>query len=335
MPRPHPRSLPRRLAAALAVATLASLLAACSGEGDATAPEGWPSSLAEALTPEQLERIAEDPVVADLPPVLANAVVGSVTRPRNPRGAVARLVAAEDAIDDRSTQPRVLRAAGHLEQVAYRVLGRRPAWDERVRRMLPARLRGRLDANVASRREFRALHGDDLSDTLPAWRIVRPAPAARLRSFYRAAERRFDVEWEYLAAINLIETAMGRIRGTSVAGAQGPMQFIPTTWDIYGRGDINDPHDAIMAAARYLDARGFGDQGGRAGALYSYNNSNRYVRGVSLLAEQMKRRPRAFLGYYHWKVYYRTDRGDIRLPVGYASQRPVPVAAYLRDPAGS
>ncbi len=33
--------------------------------------------------------------------------------------------------------------------------------------------------------------------------------------------------WYYLAAINLIETRMGRIDGLSTAGAQGPMQFLP------------------------------------------------------------------------------------------------------------
>jgi membrane-bound lytic murein transglycosylase B len=27
------------------------------------------------------------------------------------------------------------------------------------------------------------------------------------------------------------------------------MQFMPATWDAYGEGDIDDPRDAILAAA--------------------------------------------------------------------------------------
>ncbi len=45
---------------------------------------------------------------------------------------------------------------------------------------------------------------------------------------------------------------MGRIRGLSVAGARGPMQFIPETWARWGRGDIDSPRDSILAAGRYL-----------------------------------------------------------------------------------
>ena len=83
---------------------------------------------------------------------------------------------------------------------------------------------------------------------------------------YRAAEAEFGIPWKYLAAINLVETGIGRIRGTSIAGAQGPMQFMPATWEAYGGGgDINDTHDAIRGAARYLAANnGANDIAGRA-----------------------------------------------------------------------
>jgi hypothetical protein len=62
------------------------------------------------------------------------------------------------------------------------------------------------------------------------------------------------VRWFYLAAINFVETDFGRVAGPSSAGAQGPMQFLPATWAIYGHGDIHRASDAIVAAARFLAA---------------------------------------------------------------------------------
>ncbi len=228
---------------------------------------------------------------------LARALDDEPVEARSAGQVADQIVAAERAIADPRTGPAVLAAAGHLQQVAYRELGSRPGWDDRVRAALPRDLVRVVRDNVASRRAFRSMHPQaksDLSDELPAWRIVRPAPARTLRAAYDDAEDRFGVDWNYLAAINLVETGLGRIRGTSVAGAQGPMQFIPSTWAIYGRGDINSVHDSILAAGRFLQDQGFTEPGGRAEALYRYNNSTAYVRGVTLLAELMERRPRAF-----------------------------------------
>ena len=62
---------------------------------------------------------------------------------------------------------------------------------------------------------------------------------------------------QVLAAVNLVETNFNRNRAVSTAGAQGPMQFLPSTWRAYGMGgDIRDPHDAILGAANYLRASG-------------------------------------------------------------------------------
>jgi membrane-bound lytic murein transglycosylase B len=111
---------------------------------------------------------------------------------------------------------------------------------------------------------------------------------------------------------------MGRIRGTSSAGAQGPMQFLPSTWARYGEGgDINDPRDSIMAAGRYLKAAGAPGDLGRA--LYAYNHSQHYVRAVTLYAEQMRTDERTYAGYHAWQVYYITPSGDALLPEGYGS----------------
>ena len=136
-----------------------------------------------------------------------------------------------------------------------------------------------------------------------------------LLTYYHEAETKFGVPWYFLASINLIETRMGRIRGDSSAGAQGPMQFIPSTWAAYGEGDVNSYRDSILAAGRYLKAAGApGDMGK---ALYAYNHDARYVSAVTGYGEVMRADPAAYRGYYGWQVYYPTADGPILMPPGW------------------
>jgi Transglycosylase SLT domain len=88
-----------------------------------------------------------------------------------------------------------------------------------------------------------------------------------------------------LAGINEVETAFGTNLNISSAGAEGWMQFMPSTWETYGvdaNGDgVRDPYnpeDAIYAAARYLNAAGMPTD--TYGAIYSYNHADWYVAEV-------------------------------------------------------
>ena len=222
-----------------------------------------------------------------------------------------QLAEVEAAIRNPATPASALPRLGHTQQVATRALAAHPEWEPTVYSRLPVGVRPTVEAHVLAARDLRSLSSSE-SRELPNWRIVAPPPAPELLAEYKSAEAATGVGWQYLAAIHLVESRMGRIRGDSSAGAQGPMQFIPSTWAAYGAGgDVNSYHDSIHAAARLLRANGAPSNMNTA--LFNYNRSDRYVRAVSAYADQMKADERAYYGYYHWQVYY----FDTWLPEGW------------------
>jgi membrane-bound lytic murein transglycosylase B len=111
-----------------------------------------------------------------------------------------------------------------------------------------------------------------------------PSPAAdsiprNYLALYQQAGRTNGIPWTVLAAIGKVESDHGRNDGPSSAGALGPMQFLPSTWATYGDGgNIDNPTDAIPAAARYLLANGA--PADLAAAIFAYNHSPDYVSTV-------------------------------------------------------
>jgi soluble lytic murein transglycosylase-like protein len=240
----------------------------------------------------------------------------------------ADLAADEQTLRDPSSSEGALVSAALRQQAAYRAIGRHPEWDSAVRSKIPPSLVGTYQRNVDARHHLIALNGGEAKNTLPAWRIEPPAPADALLGLYHEAEAATGVGWNYLAAINLVETGFGRIVGLSTAGAQGPMQFLPSTFASYGNGgDIVSPHDSIMAAGRFLAANGFANDRDRA--IFGYNHSGEYVGAINDYAAVLASDPAAFAGYYRWDIYYYTTSGDVLLPIGYAQAQRIPVADYL------
>ena len=230
---------------------------------------------------------------------------------------VARMVAEHDAaLMSTSTPDADLATHAHRLQIAYRALVNRPEQRAAVYEQLPADVRSRAVSNVDAGAKLRSMITKP-KDTLPDWNIIAPAPADELVGYYRAAGEEFGLPWQYLASIHLVETRMGRIRGVSSAGAQGPMQFMPATWKAYGEGDINANKDAIRAAARYLQRNGA--PGNMRNALWNYNHDYRYVDAVTLYAEVMRSNERMYRSYHGWQVYYLTSSGDVWLPEGWRS----------------
>ncbi len=122
-----------------------------------------------------------------------------------------------------------------------------------------------------------------------------------LLPIYQACGTQYGIPWQVLASINRIETAFGTNLNVSTAGAEGWMQFIPSTWDMYGvdanndgRKDPYNPVDAICAAAKYLNAAGGADD--LRTAIFAYNHADWYVDEVLLYANQYGKLPDDLIG---------------------------------------
>ena len=125
---------------------------------------------------------------------------------------------------------------------------------------------------------------------------VEPISRKGYRRLYKEAAKQygFGEDRYVLAAVGKVESNHGENMGSSSAGAMGPMQFLPSTWEtagVDGNGDgvanIMDPRDAIPAAARYLETGGAPRDWYRA--LFTYNHADWYVVKVLGVAEGYRR----------------------------------------------
>ncbi len=171
---------------------------------------------------------------------------------------------------------------------------------------------GAGESAAALRARLKALSPSALTPSLPLalQSSLAGVPGFFIESFrippfllpiFQAAGTAYGIPWQVLAAINEVETDYGRDLNVSSAGAEGWMQFLPSSWAQYGvdaNGDgFKDPYnpaDAIFAAARYLRAAG-GDTDIRA-AVFAYNHSQAYVDSVMLRAQLLGGTPSELLG---------------------------------------
>jgi Transglycosylase SLT domain len=262
---------------------------------------------------------APEPVIGG--PAQAAPPAPDAAIPRRPGALSERLTATQRALDaaiDRwrtegdtavGAPPEEVTLYALDQQRIHLLLSRRAGLAQAVLGEAPGAVAAHARATIRARRKLAPLAGPPRRVRL---RTGPAEPAGVLLRHYRRAQRRFGVPWPVLAAVNFVESAFGRMRSNSFAGAQGPMQFIPSTWAAYGMGgDVRDPRDAIMGAANYL--RASGAPGDLRGALYAYNPSSLYVDAVLAYANRIRRDTRSYFAYYSWQVYVRDRDGARRI----------------------
>lgn len=113
---------------------------------------------------------------------------------------------------------------------------------------------------------------------------------------YEKAAEEYGLDAAILAAIGDLESDHGRGDNdcaANFAGAQGPMQFIGSTWanvGVDGNGDgtadVCDPEDAIPGAANYLQLEGAPQD--YHSAILAYNNAEWYYQDVVARADEYR-----------------------------------------------
>lgn len=199
--------------------------------------------------------------------------------------------------EERAQTAELRRREQELEEAIARISSRKAHTESRLSELRAAERARILEQKAATTAaaghrayELGIAHDDIVS------RAVEPISEKAYRMLYREAAREygFAEDWYILAAVGKVESDHGANMGPSTAGAMGPMQFLPSTWEtsgVDGNGDgvanIMDPRDAIPAAAGYLQKGGA--PGDWYAALFSYNHADWYVIKVLGVAEGYRR----------------------------------------------
>lgn len=238
-------------------------------------------------------------------------LLGGSTATLQAEAGTAAAIEGETPVDAFGTAQQAMRAGAaedrfrqtvRQEQEGIYQLAGNPSLAAQVEAQLGPRTPAGLSQVLAALQALWTLTGQ----TRPAPLFERPwnaaLPVSTLQAYYEQAAATEGLSWPYLAAINYVESDFGRNTDDSPAGAEGPMQFLPSTWALYGEGgDIHDPQDAITTAARYLHA--MGAPGNYPLAIQRYNDDANYVAAVTALAAAVTDDTLWLQRLYYWSTY--------------------------------
>ncbi len=307
-----------------AIALVAPLVAGCSADSEGVGRTSTPSST-----------VATTVATPSTPPISTTTTTSSTAT--RITGELTAEVLATLLTEAERTAATGDDSGGVRQQLLYRYMSAHPELDAAVLAAVGDDVRPFVERIVVARQFGQARQAANPSstppsDTLPAWTVVEPLPQDELLGYYREAEAATGIAWYWLAAIHLQETRMGRIIGTSSAGAVGPMQFLASTWAQCCTGDPWIARDAIIGAATYLSHSG--GPADMAAALHEYNPNDSYVATVTAFADNMSDNPQLYATYRAWQVFYSSSAGTVRLPVGYDQAQPIDAATYLAEHPG-
>src|SRR6202011_5375249 len=170
---------------------LAIALSACGAAVQSAAPPARPSASHLAVITATLPVATPRPHVVVVDAAYVADELGSV----------------EQAIRDPATPPGAYASLGQRQQIAYHRLAAPPEGAPAVLNAVPPSVRSAIQDNLSAGQQIGDLNGT--SSALPHWRIIAPPGPDVLLGYYNEAQQASGVAWQYLAAINLIETNMG------------------------------------------------------------------------------------------------------------------------------
>ena len=148
--------------------------------------------------------------------------------------------------------------------------------------------------------------------------VVQPRPVENgpisvpkaLIPVYEAAGQEYNVTWTVLAAIHFVETdfSMGN-SPTSVAGAEGPMQFEPSTFAAYGvtapgnEGPRTFRTCTMQFIPRRIICRPMDSHRIHIGAIFQYNHAGWYVDKVMSVANEIGSMSDQLWRFCSWSEY--------------------------------
>lgn len=106
------------------------------------------------------------------------------------------------------------------------------------------------------------------------------------RRIVKEIASKYNMDWKVLEAVWEVESGKSWDRDVrSYAGAQGPMQFLPSTFRHYAEpgASITSAIDSLHAGANLLSSAG-ASSGNVEKALFAYNHSSSYVAKVKRIA---------------------------------------------------